>query len=111
MVDIDLEMSVVDVAVVAGRMRMGRAKWKSVVDMEVGRKFAEGGSKKLKTDLGHRMSGNRKDLVIAVRRNLRNHPYRRMKGNVFTLVWRGTCLFCQECAMGCLNISQSFPIE
>lgn len=73
MVDIGLEMIVVGVVVVLGRMRMGRGSG-AAGDMKVGRKFAGVGSRELKTDLDRRMFGNRKDLVIAVRRNLRNHP-------------------------------------
>lgn len=76
MVDIDWEMGVVGVALVVDRKRMGRGL-RFVVDMEVDRKFAEVGSRKLKTDLDRRMFETRKDLVIAVRRNLRNHPLRK----------------------------------
>lgn len=73
MVDIDLEMLVVDIAVVAGRRRTDRGL-RVVEDMKVGRKFAEVGSKKWKRDLGRQMFENRKDLAIAVHRNLRNRP-------------------------------------
>ena len=79
MVDIDLGMFVdlgiivVGVAVVVGRTRIS-LDLRVVEDMKDGREFAEAGNRKLKTDLGHRMFGIRKDLVIAVRRNLRNHP-------------------------------------
>ena len=73
MVDIDLGIIVVGIAVVVGRTRMGR-DLSVAEDMKDGRKFAEGGSRKLKTDLGRRMFGTRKDLVIAVRKNLRNRP-------------------------------------
>lgn len=73
MVDIGLEMIVVGVVVVVGRTRMGRGS-RAAGDMKVGRKFAGVGSRELKTDLDRRMFGTRKDLVIAVRRNLRNHP-------------------------------------
>lgn len=76
MVDIDWGMGVVGVALVVDRKRMGRGL-RFVVDMEVDRKFAEVGSRKLKTDLDRRMFETRKDLVIAVRRNLRNHPLRK----------------------------------
>ena len=75
MVDIGLSMSVVEVAMVVDRRRMGRGL-RIAVDMMVGRKFAELGSRRLKTDLSRQMFGNRKDLVIAVRRNLRNRPLR-----------------------------------
>ena len=75
MVDIDWGMGVVGVALVVDRKRMGPGL-RFVVDMEVDRKFAEVGSRKLKTDLDRRMFETRKDLVIAVRRNLRNHPLR-----------------------------------
>ena len=76
MVDIDSGMGVVGVALVVDRKRMGRGL-RVVVDMEVDRKFAEVGSRKMKTDLDRRMFETRKDLVIAVRRNLRNHPLRK----------------------------------
>ena len=76
MVDIDWGMGVVGVALVVDRKRVGRGL-RFVVDMEVDRKFAEVGSRKLKTDLDRRMFETRKDLVIAVRRNLRNHPLRK----------------------------------
>lgn len=79
MLDIDLGMDVVDVvdvAMVVDRTRMDRGL-RVDVDMEVGRKFAELGSRRLKTDLGRQTFGNRKDLVIAERRNLRIHPLRR----------------------------------
>lgn len=76
MVDIDWGMGVVGVALVVDRKRMGRGL-RFVVDMEVDRKFAEVGSRKLKTDLDRRMFETRKDLVIAVRRSLRNHPLRK----------------------------------
>lgn len=76
MVDIDWGMGVVGVALGVDRKRMGRGL-SFVVDMEVDRKFAEVGSRKLKTDLDRRMFETRKDLVIAVRRNLRNHPLRK----------------------------------
>ena len=72
-VDIDLGIFVVGVAVVVGRKRMGR-DLSVAEDMKGGRKFAEGGSRKLQTDLGRRMFGNRKDLVIAVHKNLRIRP-------------------------------------
>ena len=85
MVDIDWGMGVVVVALVVDRKRMGRGL-RFVVGMEVDRKFAEVGSRKLKTDLDRRMFGTRKDLVIAVRRNLRNHPLRKKgEGNGFPL--------------------------
>ena len=45
-----------------------------VGDMQVDRKFAEVGSRKWKKDLGRRMFESRKDLAIAVHKNLRNHP-------------------------------------
>ena len=73
MVDSDLEMIVGGVGVVVHRKRMGR-DWRVVVDMEVDRKFAGVGSRKLKTDLGLRKFGIRKDLVIAVHRSFRNRP-------------------------------------
>lgn len=73
MVDIDVGMIVVGIAVVVGRTRTG-GDLRVVGDMKVGRKFAEVGNKKLKTDLNRQMFGNQKDLVIAVRRILRNHP-------------------------------------
>lgn len=73
MIDIGLGMTVFGIAVVVDRTRTGR-DLSVVEDMKVGREFAEGGSRNLKTELGHRMLGKRKDLVIAVRRNLRNHP-------------------------------------
>ena len=66
-------MVVVGIAVVVGRMRMSRDS-RAVGGMKVGKKFAEVGSRKLKRDLDRRMFGNRKDLVIAVRRNPQNHP-------------------------------------
>lgn len=72
-VGIDQGMDVVGAAVVVDRTRMGR-DLRVVGDMKVGRRFAEEGSMMLKTDLDRRMFGNRKDLVIAVHRNLRNHP-------------------------------------
>ena len=73
MVDTDLGTVVVGIAVVVDRRRTGR-DLKVVGDMKIGRKSAEVGSKKLKTDLGHRMFGNQIDLVIAARRNHQNHP-------------------------------------
>lgn len=76
--DIDLGMDVVDVvdvAMVVDRTRMN-CGLRVDVGTEVGRKFAELGSRRLKTDLGRQTFGNRKDLVIAVRRNLRIHPLR-----------------------------------
>ena len=74
MVDIGLGMAVVGVAVEVDQKRMGRGL--SVdEDTVADRKFAEEGSKKLKTDLGRRMFETRKDLVIAVHRNLRNRPF------------------------------------
>ena len=66
-------MNVVGVAVVLGRMRMGR-DLRVAGDMKVGRKFAEVDSRVLQTDLDRRMLGNQKDPVIVVHRNLRNHP-------------------------------------
>ena len=75
MVDIDLGIIGVGVgvAVVVEQMKMDR-DLEVVGDMKVGRKFAEEDNTNLKTDLGHRMFGTRKDLAIAVHRNLRNHP-------------------------------------
>ena len=70
---VDLEITVVGVAVVDGRTRIS-LDLRVVEDMKDGREFAEGGNRKLKTDLGRRMFGIRKDLVIAVHKNLRNHP-------------------------------------
>lgn len=65
-VRIDLGMNVVGAAAAVDRTRMGR-DLRVVEDMKVG-------SRMLKTDLDRRMFGNRKDLVIEVHRNLRNHP-------------------------------------
>lgn len=73
MVDVEFGMVVDGGAVVVGRRRMGRDS-RVVEDMKVGRKFAEVGSKRLETDLDRRMFGSRKDLVIAVHKNLQNHP-------------------------------------
>lgn len=79
--DIDLGMDVVvvvvdvDVAMVVDRTRMD-CGLRVDVGMEVDRKFAELGSTRLKTDLGRQTFGNRKDLVIAERRNPRIHPFR-----------------------------------
>ena len=73
MVDTDLGTVVVGIAVVVDRRRTGR-DLKVVGDMKVDRKSAEVDSKKLKTDLGHRMFENQIDLVIAARRNHQNHP-------------------------------------
>lgn len=73
MVDIDLRMIVAGAAVAVDRRRKGR-DLTVVGDMKVGRKFAEVDSRRLKTDQGRRMFGNRKDLAIAVRRILRNRP-------------------------------------
>ena len=73
-VGIDLGMSVVGrAAAAADRTRTGR-DLRVAEDMKFGRRFAAVGSRMLKTDLGRRMLGNRKDLAIAVRRNLQNHP-------------------------------------
>ena len=66
-------MIVVGAAVAVDGKRKGRDLG-SVGDMKVGRKFAAVDSRRLKRDLGRRMFGNRKDLAIEVRRNLRNHP-------------------------------------
>ena len=73
MVDIDLGIIGVGAAAVVGQMRIDR-ELKVVGDMKVGRKFAEEDNTNLKTDLDHRMFGNRKDLAIAVRRNLQIRP-------------------------------------
>lgn len=77
-VDIDLGMED-GVAAVVDRRRMGRGL-KVVGDMRIDRKFAVVGSTKLKTDLDHRMFGTRTNLVIAVHKNLQNHPSRRTNG-------------------------------
>ena len=73
MVDIGLEKVGVGAAVDVDRKRMGR-DLRAVGGMEVGRKFAEGDNRNLQMDLGHRRFGKQKDLVIEVRRNLRNRP-------------------------------------
>ena len=75
MAGIGLKRVVVDVVevVVVDRMKMGR-DWNVDGDMEVDRKFAGVDSKKMKKDLGRRMFGNRRDLVIVERKNPRNHP-------------------------------------
>ena len=73
MVDIGLGKVVVGAAVDVDRKRTGR-DLRVVGDMMDGRKVAEVGNRNLKTDLGHRTLEKRKDLVIAVRRNLRNRP-------------------------------------
>lgn len=73
MVDIELEIIGVGAAAAVGQMRRDR-DLKVVGDMKDGRKFAEEDNTNLKTDLGHRMFGNRKDLAIAVRRNPQIHP-------------------------------------
>ena len=72
-VDTDLGIIVVGVAVVADRRRMDR-DLTVVANMKVGKRFAEGGSRNLKTDLDRQMFENRKDLEIEVHRTLQNHP-------------------------------------
>ena len=73
MVDIGLGKVGVGAAVDVDRKRMGR-DLRVVGGMEDGRKFAEVGNWNLKKDLGHRRFELQKDLVTAVRRNLRNRP-------------------------------------
>ena len=72
-VDIDLGM-IVGVEVVVVDQKKTDRDLPVAGDIEDGKKFAEVGSRRLQTDLGRRMFGSRKDLVIAVHKSLQNRP-------------------------------------